>query len=165
MKEIISAVIAGLFAFLAGLLVNRQGKSQFFSTTVSKERMAWIREIRQLCTELCSISEAYEPDALPPEQRAAFLRARNAILIRLSPKGWYSADDALLELLANPDFGAVKAKVPQIREILTAILKSEWDKIKIEAGNSPWKVWRVRKIQEHLDAKKFHGSASEQDDS
>lgn len=39
MSEIIAAVITASVAFLAGLLVNVQGRSQFFSTTVSGERM------------------------------------------------------------------------------------------------------------------------------
>ena len=49
MSEVIAAAIAGAFAFVAGLLVNSQGKSQFFSTTVSGERMVWIKDIRELC--------------------------------------------------------------------------------------------------------------------
>lgn len=154
--EVQSAVIAGLFAFIVGLIVNIQGKSQFFSTTVSAERMVWIKDIRDLCAALCSICEQYDAETLPPEQYAAFLKARNGILIRLSPTGWYATDDELLELLKEPDFEKVKANLPRVREILMTVLKTEWDKVKIEAGNSRWKVRKIKKKQAQLEKQKHH---------
>ena len=157
MTEVIAAVIAGLFAFIAGLLVNIQSKSQFFSTTVSAERMVWIKDIRELCADLCSVCEQYDAGNLPPEQYAVFLKARNGILIRLDPTGWYTTDDELISLLQEPDFGKVKANLPRIREILMTINKNEWDKVKIEAGNSSWKVRRIEKIQNHLKSENYHG--------
>ena len=158
MSEIIAAVITASVAFLAGLLVNVQGRSQFFSTTVSGERMMWIKDIRNLYAELSAVCERYDATDLPEEQYAVFLKARNGILIRLDPKGWYSTDDELIELLKDPDFGKVKANLPRIREILMTILKTEWDKVKIEAGNSYWKVRKIEKMQKTIKVKKYHGN-------
>ena len=67
MNEIIAAVITAFVAFLAGLLVNVQGRSQFFSTTVSGERMVWIKDIRNLCAELFTICERYDAANIPEE--------------------------------------------------------------------------------------------------
>lgn len=161
MSEVIAAVIAGAFAFVAGLLVNVQGNAQFFSTTVSGERMVWIKDIRELCAELCAVCEQYDAANLPAEQYAAFLKARNGILIRLDPVGWYETDDELIALLKDPDFGKVKANLPRVREILMTIIKTEWDKVKIEAGNSPWKVRRVEALQNRLKSGKFHGDSDD----
>ena len=161
MSEVIAAVIAGAFAFVAGLLVNLQGNSQFFSTTVSAERMVWIKDIRELCAELCAVCEQYDAASLPAEQYAAFLKARNGILIRLDPVGWYETDDELIALLKDPDFGKIKANLPRVREILMTIIKTEWDKVKIEAGNSPWKVRRVEALQNRLKSGKFHGDSDD----
>ena len=159
MNEIIAAVITAFVAFLVGLLVNVQGRSQFFSTTVSGERMVWIKDIRGLCAELFTICERYDAANIPEEEYAAFLKARNGILIRLDPKGWYHTDDELIELLKDPDFGKVKANLPRIREILMTILKTEWDKVKIEAGNSYWKVRKIEKMQKQISVQKYHGNA------
>ena len=155
MTEVYAAIIAGGFAFIAGLLVNAQGKAQFFSSTVSAERMAWIKDMRELCAELFSVCERYDAGDLPPEGRAAFLKARNGILIRLDPPGWYTTDDELLSLLAEPDFGKVRANLPRVRLILTTIIKNEWDKVKIEAGNSRWKVKKIEAMQERLRSGHF----------
>lgn len=150
MTEVIVALITAVFAFLAGLVVNFQGKAQFFSSIVSKERMAWIKDIRKLSEELFSICEQYDVDNISREQYSLFLKARNGILARLGPAGYYVTDDELIKLLIEPDFRKVKDSVPRIRELLTLITKNEWDKVKIEAGNNPWKVRRIRMIQDKL---------------
>ena len=87
--------------------------------------------MRELCAELFSVCERYDAENLLPEGRDVFLRSRNGILIRLDPPGWYITDDELLSLLAEPDFGRVKENLPRIRLILTTIIKTEWDKVKI----------------------------------
>ena len=161
MEEIIAAAITAVVAFVAGLLVNWQGRYQFFTSTVSKERMVWIKDIRGLCTDLCSVCEQYDPDALPPEQYAVFLKARNGILIRLDPKGWYTTDDELIDLLKAPDFAKVKQNLPRIREILMTINKTEWDKVKIEAGNSRRKVKQIEEIQKRLESDHFHANLNQ----
>ena len=157
MDEIIAATIAASLAFVAGLIVNSEGRFQFFSTIVSAERMAWIKEIRNLAADLCTLCEQYNPENLSDEHYAEFLKARNGILVRLDPKGWYTTDDELIELLDSTDFGKVKANLPRIREIIMTINKSEWDKVKIEAGNSAWKVWRIKSLQRKLKSNAFRG--------
>ena len=161
MSEIIAAAIAALAAFAAGLLVNLQGTFQFFSSVVSAERMIWIKDMRVLCADLFSVCEQYDAENLPPEQYAAFLKARNGILIRMDPPGWYSTDDELLLLLSDPDFAKVKANLSRIRLIMMEIIKGEWDKVKIEAGNNRWKVKKIRELQDRMTAEHLHNSKNQ----
>ena len=159
MSEVIAALVAGAFAFVAGLLVNIQGSAQFFSTTVSGERMVWIKDMRRLCADLFTVCEQYDADTLTAEDRTAFLQARNGILIRLDPPGWYTTDDELLSLLSEPDFSRVRENLPRIRLLITTIIKSEWDKVKIEAGSSRWKVRQIEKLQEQIKSEKYQGNS------
>ena len=148
MSDNLTTIIVALITFIAGLLVNRQGRAQFFSTTVSKERMVWIKEMRALCAELCAICEQHDTAAsMTPEQEAAFLKARSGMLLHLNPPGdQYPSDGKLIELLSPQDFTTVKRNVPQIRKTLISICKNEWDKVKIEAGNGRWKVRKIEKM-------------------
>lgn len=41
------------------------------------------------------------------------------------------------------------------------IIKTEWDKVKIEAGNSPWKVKRIEELQSRLRSGRFHGNSND----
>ena len=68
--------------------------------------------VRELCAELCAVCEQYDADNLPAEQYAAFLKARNGILIRLDPAGWYATDDELIALLQDPDSGKSRKICP-----------------------------------------------------
>ena len=159
MAEIVAAVIAAGTAFIAGLLVNLQGNEQFFSSTVSAERMVWIKDMRELCPILFSVCEQYDAENLPPEQYEKFLYARNGILIRLDPPGWYVTDDELLSLLKEPDFRKTKANLYRIRFLLTSIIKTEWDKVKIEAGSSRIKIRRIERLKAKLKSEQYYGDS------
>ena len=141
-------IIAALIAFVSSLLVYLQGRKQFYSTTVSKERLAWIDDIRRLCTELCTVCEQYDVDEITPEAHVAFLSARNGILIRLNPMNEeYPTDKRLIELLEEPDFQKVKNNIQEVRIILMAINQSEWIKVKTEH----WGMRRLDGIQVQLN--------------
>ena len=156
MKEIIAAAIGAIVSLALSAVMTLKENARFFSNTVSGERMNWIKDIRQFAAELFTVCEQYEPDSLPDEQRTVFLNARNGILIRLNPDGsGYNLDSAVHKLLSEPDFAAVKKNLPEIRLLLGTILKSEWDKVKIEAGNSRWKVKKIEKQQEKIEKEKF----------
>ena len=151
MNEVIAALIAAAVSLLVNAVVNIRKTAQFFSNTVSMERMAWIKEMRDLSAKMLSVCERCDPAQLPDEQYDAFLNARNGILIRLNPVDTnYPHDKALHRLLAEPDFAAIKANVPEIRYQLGAILKTEWEKVKVEAGNSPWKIRQVDTLREKI---------------
>lgn len=151
MNEVIAALIAAAVSLLVNAVVNIRKTAQFFSNTVSSERMAWIKEMRDLSAKMLSVCEHYDPAQLPDEQYDAFLNARNGILIRLNPVDTnYPHDKALQRLLAEPDFAAIKANVPEIRYQLGSILKTEWEKVKVEAGNSPWKIRQVDALREKI---------------
>ena len=151
MKEVITALIAAAVSLLVNAVLDIRKVSQFFSNTVSTERMAWIREMRDLSAKMLSICERYDPSQLPDEQYDAFLNARNGILIRLNPVDTnYPHDKTLHRLLAEPDFAKIKANVPEIRYQLGTILKTEWEKVKVEAGNSMAKIHQVDTIREKI---------------
>lgn len=151
MNEVIAALIAAAISLLVNAVVHIRKASQFFSNTVSTERMAWIREMRDLSAKMLSICERYDPAQLPGEQYDAFLNARNGILIRLNPVDTnYPHDQKLQQLLVEPDFTKIKANVPEIRYQLGTILKTEWEKVKVEAGNSPWKIRQVDTLREKI---------------
>lgn len=65
MDEIIAAGIAAGVSLVLSYLVTLKENSRFFSNTVSHERLAWIKEIRDLTVTLFSICERYEADELP----------------------------------------------------------------------------------------------------
>ena len=152
-----TTVIAALITFIAGLLVNWQGSKQFFSTIVSKERMDWIKEMRKLCTELCTICELHDNESeLSNEEKTAFLKAKNGMILHLNNtekenhENQYPIDQKLYELLVNKDFSEIKEKISEIRDNAAIIFKTEWDKVKIEAGNNRLKVKKIQKLQESL---------------
>ena len=51
---------------------------------------------------------------------------------------------------AMEEFQRIKANCPRIREVLTAICKMEWDKVKIEAGSSKWKQRKINRLQKDV---------------
>ncbi len=155
MSDTVATLITAGLTFVAGLLVNRQSRNQFFSSTVSRERMEWVKDMRALCVELCTICDQYNSwISVPPEQKAAFLRDRNGMLLRLNDRADYPVDQELIGLLDKNSFEEVKAGAPDIRRICMSIFKTEWDKVKIEAGNSPFKVRRIEKLQSMMNARK-----------
>ena len=146
MEELSAALIAAAVSLLVSALTNLWDRSRFFSKTVSGERIAWIREMRDLSAKMLSICERYTQDNLPDEKLDAFLETRNGILIRLNPIDTnYPHDQKLQHLLAEPDFASVKANVPEIRYELGTVLKTEWEKVKVEAGNNMSKIRQVDK--------------------
>ena len=177
--QITAAVIAGVVSVLIALLTNRREKRQLFSNIVSRERMEWVRKVRQLCAELCAICALYDADAIlgEPEKLLAFHKARSGLLLHLSPWNYYTTDNEMITLLtpldpepdaqntaetaalpydqndrekAKRDFQLVKANCPQIRKLLTKICKMEWDKVKIESGSSKSKQRKIDRLQESL---------------
>ena len=138
--------------------------------------MAWVKEVRALCMELCAICELFDEDSIVKdrEKLLAFYKARCGLLLHLSPWDIYTTDNELITLLnpldtkpgpqgeadgvslpedpdrARLDFRLVKANCPRIREVLTSICKMEWDKVKIESGSSKAKQRKIDALQESL---------------
>lgn len=139
MAEVWAAIISVAVSLFVSIIVGIQNKSEFFSKTVSQERLDWMHEMRQYLAELLTmleeISAGRQPDA---EENRRFLRLRNDILVRLNGAyaDYESKDQYLAELLAEPDFAALQKRTEEIRSAGSRILKAEWDKVKSEAGNS-----------------------------
>ena len=158
MTNIIPTIITAVITFIAGLLVNKQGRNQFFSTVVSKERMEWIKEMRVLCTDLCTICETYEHESeLPSNERATFLKAKNGMILHLNntekkdQQDQFPIDKQLYDMLKDKSFEEIRENVPSIRDKATIIFKTEWDKVKIEAGNSPAKIRQIQELQDKIN--------------
>ena len=153
MNEIIAAAIGAGVSLLVSAIVSIREGSKAFSDKVSSERMAWVKEVRELAATMISICEQYEPDELTEEQYAAFLNARNGILVRLNPidDEYYANDHALQCLLDDPNFASTKKNIPVIRYWICTIMKEEWDKFKIESGNSIFKRRKLDTVRKKLE--------------
>lgn len=157
----IPTIIVAILTFIAGQLVNRQGRNQFFSTVVSKERMEWIKEMRKACVDLCTICEMHANESdLSSEEKKTFYETKNSMMLHLNNtkeperKQEYPIDYALYNLLNGKSYKAIHDNINDIREKATEIFKVEWDKVKIEAGNSRSKAKKIRKLQNSLSGKK-----------
>jgi hypothetical protein len=159
---IIVAVISALFAFasplITTLLTYRQDKNQLFANMVSKERMEWIREMRKRCAELCVLCEQCENEAAMSEkQKETYLQAKYDLLLHLNhpdqpeQKIKYPLDAKMVEILTKPSYQELRAAMPDLRRYCMYIFKSEWDKIKVEAGDSKKKKQEVEKIQARMN--------------
>lgn len=148
MTEIISAIISASVAFIVGLIVSYQNKRQVFSSVVSRGRMDWVRDIRELSAELFTILEQYPSKAeLPQEKYEKFLKAKNSIILRLSPQGFHQLDDEILQVLQYGSYDEISANMTLIRDRIVLIGKTEWEKVKVEAGSSQSKIDEVKQLQ------------------
>ena len=164
----VAAIISPLVSLIVALLVNRQSKKQFFVGVVSNERLKWNAEMRALCAELCGLCEQYDNEAaMSAEQIAAFYKTRNAMLLKLNPPMRsalpvaYPVDERLIHLLEQKTFAEVKASVPEIRKCCMIIFKSEWDKVKIEVGNSKSVVKKIEAYQQKINSANDSGDGAQ----
>lgn len=156
MSEIIAAVISVLISSIVSLIVNllvrRQGHNEFYSKTVSAERLSWISDMRELFATFFAICEMHKNDDLSVKQRYEFNKIRNSILIRLNPvSSGYELDNQLRQLIETTDFMSIKNNMADIRSIIEQIIKDEWDKIKIEAGRDVTMVKHIHKKNKSVE--------------
>lgn len=114
----------------------KQNFSQNYSGTISKERMAWIKETRKLVAEFLGFCEANE-DINDKKAKKRFYRLKNEILLNLNLNGdKYQNDRTIRKILIDNQYPVIRDKVPDIRDAFAKIFKDEWDKAKLEAGRS-----------------------------
>lgn len=149
---ILSVTLSSIVAVLVSLLTRRQGKKEFYAKTVSAERLAWIKDMREFFTKLFTICTLYDEKDMTGEKLVEFEQTRNAILIRLNPTdNCYKNDNLLRSMLLDRSFSEIKVDIPKIRETIEKTIKSEWDKIKIESGRNKWLMAENRKSTDEVE--------------
>jgi hypothetical protein len=139
---ILSAFLCSLFAVVSAWLTVRRARYNFYSSTVSKERVEWIAKTREITSELVAFCAVHNEDKLSPSDLYEFEKLRSALLLRLSPKTFieetqkYAETDGVLIKLLEGEYSSVRESKNKIREIVTIICKNEWNRIKAEAGSN-----------------------------
>lgn len=142
LAAIISAIVSVIIGLVSGILTAHKAKMNFYSSTVSKERVAWINQTREIASKLIAFCSAHVEDNLSLEDMLCFEELRSALIMRISPKEYIETkhkyletDGALIELL-DCEYPDVRKNRYEIRRIVTVICKNEWNRIKAEAGGS-----------------------------
>lgn len=142
LAAIISAIVSIIIGGVSGFLTARKAKMNFYSSTVSKERVAWINQTREITSKLIAFCSAHEEEKLSKEDMLCFEELRSALIMRLSPKEYVEAKQKYLETdgkligLLDQEYNKVRESRYEIRRIVTVISKNEWNRIKAEAGGS-----------------------------
>ena len=160
-SNVLAAVIAAIVSLVTAGVSKKQMKLSFYSQTISGERMNWINRMRELTAELAAFCCRYPADAeFTAEEMGEFEKIRVSILLMITPKkdveeitdsayrekvkSYYEHDLQLWELL-NGDYQSVHDSINEIRELVACICKSEWRRIKAEAGGDEFVESQVAK--------------------
>ena len=159
-SNVLAAVVAAIVSLLTANVSKKQMKLTFYSQTISGERMNWINRMRELTAELTAFCCRYAGTVLSVEQKSEFEKIRVSILLMITPmkdieeiadltqrekvKSYYEHDLLLWEHL-NGDFQSVCDTINEIRDLVACICKSEWRRIKAEAGGDEYVESQVAK--------------------
>lgn len=135
---LISLAISTIVSMILNLLVYTQNNQKHYSTTISKERMEWIKSTRKTAADFLAYCEQY--DTLDEKNSMEYHKLKNLLLLNLNSAEKYTNDGIIRNAIENSDFGEVKAALPQIRTAFASIFKSEWDKAKLESGRGKYYV-------------------------
>lgn len=139
MDEVTVAIISLSVSTAVSVGLNLIGYSQNFqkhySTVISKERMAWVKETRKLAAEFLAFCETNT--YLDEKKEQEFNKLKNELLLNLNSDGKKYKNDAIIRnSLMKSSFSKIKKDLPEIRAAFINIFKDEWDKSKLEAGRS-----------------------------
>jgi hypothetical protein len=147
---IISVAVSSVVSVIVWIFTRRQVKGELYAKTISAERIAWIKEMREFFAKLLTISET-KPFNTTDVDLLDFYQMKNSILIRLNPQtSGYENDNLLRSMLQGKNFAEVKQSMSEIRRLAEIILKDEWDKIKIEAGRDKLLVKSLKQSQREI---------------
>lgn len=146
---LISLAVSTIVSTILSLLVYIQ---KHYSTTISKERMEWVKETRKIVADFLAICEKY--DTLDEKNSLEYYKLKNLLLLNLNSAEKYTNDAIIRNAIEDRDFFEVKAVLPQIRTAFASIFKSEWDKAKLESGRSKYYVFWLDKRND--DLKKYY---------
>ncbi|MBR3768708.1 MAG: hypothetical protein IKL10_10800 [Clostridia bacterium] len=149
---LISLSVLTIVSMVLSLLVYIQNNQKHYSTTISKERMEWIKETRKIAADFLAFCEKY--DTLDEKNSLEYYKLKNLLLLNLNSDIKYTNDVIIRNAIEDRDFTEVKAALPQIRTAFASIFKSEWDKAKLESGRSKYYViWLDKR---NRDLKKYY---------
>ncbi len=140
LASLLSVIISTVIGLITAFITTHKAKMNFYSSTVSKERVEWINQTREITSKLVAFCSMHTETQLSPEDVASFEFLRSSLLVRITPMKEsenikYCDDKILIELL-NTAYEKVRENRYKIRDIVTVICKKEWDRIKAEAGGN-----------------------------
>ena len=144
-KGLVTAAAAFAGAALAGWIALRTSRKTLFVTTVTKERAEWRRDLRIATAELVTL--AHVALSNPQETLSDLHERRVSVRLRVNPRGGsaHPLDQAIMDSLAQlpellrpalgaaPDASEVLACLETLERNVQQLLKTEWDKSKLEA--------------------------------
>ncbi|MBE6715721.1 MAG: hypothetical protein E7573_02265 [Ruminococcaceae bacterium] len=145
---LISLSVSTIVSMVLNLLVYSQNKQKHYSTTISKERMAWIKVTRKIAADFIAFCESHE--SIDEDSKQEFFRLKNLLLLNLNTDKKYENDVVIRLYLENLSFEEIKKNIPGIRTAFADIFKNEWDKAKLESGRSKYYVKKLDKINRDL---------------
>lgn len=149
---LISLAVSTIVSTILSVLVYIQNNHKHYSTTISKERMEWVKETRKIAADFLAICE--KCDTLDEKNSLEYYKLKNLLLLNLNSAEKYTNDGFIRNAIENRDFADVKAALSQIRTAFTSIFKSEWDKAKLESGRGKYYViWLDKR---NGDLKKYY---------
>ncbi len=141
---VIGAVVGGLLALVGTLLTLRLSSKQVYTNNVTSNRMDWINIWRENISIFLANAQILREMAENPklfgdvgkkrvDLKAEMYKAREMIIIRLNLAE--NLHKAMLLAIAEFDYKGenFQRKKAYIEELARAILKPEWERLKIEA--------------------------------
>ena len=135
-NEVIVALIAASGVIITAgitlvgyIFTKRHNEKVIFNQTVSKRRNIWLNEMRKYISEMLAQADiSQNKDNMPME----YYKAKNQVLLRLNLiEPLHKMLSQQIESLDNcENYQNTRDKIV---EILQAILKEEWEKVKSEA--------------------------------
>lgn len=152
---IISAGVSIVIGLVSGIFTAQKAKMNFYSSTVSKERVEWINKTREIASELIAFCAMHTEDELAPIDVYQFEKLRSALLMRISPKvfvenkhKYLDTDGEIIGLLEEDNYQKIRDSREDIRRIITVICKNEWNRIRAEAGGTKNIEKKIEKYNE-----------------
>jgi len=153
--SVVAAVVAGVVSLVVVSIRDKHSKNELYAKTVSSFRMEWIKDIRKYLVKLIVLCKKMHRTE---EDRTGFERCRANILMRLSPNS--DSDKQLKDLLGELEimgFGQIcgtgNSIAEKIENLGTELLKNEWERVKVEAGETIKKreeiILRIEEIKQY----------------
>jgi hypothetical protein len=148
---IFGAVFGGIVSLVIGGIKDKQSKNELYAKTVSSFRMDWIIAMREHIVDLIVLCKTINNSGTNENKKEnsenEFERCRANILMRLNPNPnkETSNNEDLKKLLRKIKFeqnqicinGKITEKdIEDIERIGTNLLKEEWERVKVEAGET-----------------------------
>jgi len=168
-STVIAALVAGVVSLIVIAIKDRHSKNELYVQTLSAHRMDWLKAMREHIVEFVTLYSTMDISKNGNEtenNRIKFERCRANILMRLNPdtNDVDSPNDNLKKVLNDIKIEQQSEKdrhsvIKNIENWGVKLLKDEWERIKIEAGES---VKRRKDIDKRtMDVKEYKDSVSD----